>query len=125
MQTFEFVEAERMHFIGGHGRRRRRLQCPAIELIAMRPCPHACVIRRRFSRPLEFVDLTLQRRDNVTRGDGTGLAVPVTGYVFRPSHERFDQRAALVRAFRGKTQLRQGLVDQECGRNESGLARRA
>ena len=49
-------------------------------------------------------------------------------------HDGFDYRGhydlgvldvLLVRAFRGKTQLRQGLVDQECGRNESGLARRA
>ena len=89
-----------MHFIRRHARRRRRLERPAIELVAVRARPHAGIVLGDLALLFEFGDLAIERRRDFLLRNRPGALGPVAGNRFRlrAPLDRFDQRSA-SRAF--------------------------
>ena len=82
------------------------------------------VVRGQPALEAELGDLAFERRSDVLLGDGAGALGPIAGDILFAGAplDRFDQPAALARAFGRRLQLGERLVDQE-GRRDQALAR--
>ena len=123
MQRLELLLAHGVHFIRRHARRRRGLQRPAVELVAVRARPHAGIVLRDFPLRFELGDLPIERRRDLLRRDRPRALRPVTGNRLRAPRDRLDEHAAGACVLRRQAHLLQRLVDQECRRHESLAAR--
>ncbi len=113
-----------MNLVWRECRGRRRAQGPAVVLVALRPCPHAGIVRCQRALGPELGDLTIERRSDRLCRNRSCARRPVAGDVFRPPLDRLDERAAEARALRRRFELCQRLVEKNRRRHESLGARR-
>jgi hypothetical protein len=97
VELLELALPHRVDFVRRHGRGGRRPERPAVELVAIRARPHARIVGRDFPLCLELLDLPVERRRDLLRGDRRRARRPRAGNRRRPSRNRFDQRAARAR----------------------------
>ena len=99
VQPLQFALAHLVDFVGRHRRGGRRLERPAVELLAVRPRRDARIVRGDGALRLQFAELPLERGRDLLRRDRPCALGPVAGNVLGRAARSTRRCAPPSRAF--------------------------